>query len=81
MQTPIDLYQEKMEKAWEYSSTAIEEYIEGIVTYGGDATYKIYNAMIEVLEDIKKDTKNNGGLIVDKKGFEEAILAEEYFKI
>ena len=72
----IDLYRKNMEDMWEYTSEAIEEYIGGLVTYGGDSTEKIYKAMLEVLKDIENNKE-----FTDKEGFIEAILAEEYFQI
>lgn len=77
IEQPINKYREAFKESWECSSSAIEEYIGGIVTYGGDATVKIYKAMLEVLDDIENDT-DNGGYIVDKQGFIDAIQGGEY---
>lgn len=77
IEQPINKYREAFKESWECSSSAIEEYIGGIVTYGGDATVKIYKAMLEVLDDIENDT-DNGGYIVDKQGFINAIQGGEY---
>lgn len=72
----IQLYRKHMENMWSYTSQAIDEYIGALVTYGGDSTYKIYDAMIEVLNDINNDVAST-----NKEDFIEAILAQEYFYI
>lgn len=72
----FDIWIQNFKNDYEQTVEAIDWYIEQITSYGGGNLDLIYQAMIQVMENIRDD-KNLQGYVGDRKWLIEE-LREEY---